>query len=204
LLVLADGKRGDISQSARAYGQALVGETDGPFGAVPGLGADAFTANPYLGRDALEPLLAAAAGVAAGCFVLVRTSNPGAAELQDEPAEFPLRRRVARMVAELGAERRGACGLSDVGAVVGATQPELFAELRELMPQAVFLLPGIGAQGGRAEDMGPAFAPHPAAGLVSASRSIVDAHKGHGGDPAVAAAGAAEDLRVRAWALAAA
>src|SRR6476659_8201876 len=83
LLVIADGKRGDVSQSAQAYGQALVGRTPGPFGEVPGLGADALTANPLLGRDSLEPLLAAADEAGAGCFVRVRTSNPGAAEIQD-------------------------------------------------------------------------------------------------------------------------
>src|SRR4051794_10917977 len=122
LLVIADGKRGDIAQSAEAYGQALVGSTDGPFGEVSGLGVDAFTANPLLGRDALEPMLAAADAVHAGCFVLVRTSNPGAAEIQDEPPGDPLRTRLARIVDELGATRVGPSGLSDVGAVTGATR----------------------------------------------------------------------------------
>src|SRR5690349_17915874 len=107
LLVIADGKRGDVSQSAEAYGQALVGATEGPFGEVPGLGADAFTANPLLGRDALEPLLNVADWNGAGCFVLVRTSNPGAAEIQDEPSDDPLRSRLARIVDELGADRVG-------------------------------------------------------------------------------------------------
>jgi orotidine-5'-phosphate decarboxylase len=200
LLVIADGKRGDVSQSAEAYGQALVGTTQGPFGEVPGLGADAFTANPLLGRDALEPLLKAADWNGAGCFVLVRTSNPGAAEIQDEPADRPLRSLFAQMVDELGADRVGRdSGLSDVGAVTGATRPELLAELREQMPRAIFLLPGVGAQGGRAEDLGPAFAPHPAAGLVAASRSIVDAHQENGGDPALAAQQAAEALRIATW-----
>jgi orotidine-5'-phosphate decarboxylase len=203
LLVIADGKRGDVSQSAEAYGQALVGSVHGPFGEVHGLGADAFTANPLLGRDALEPLLAAADAAGAGCFVLVRTSNPGAAEIQDEPPELPLRARLARIVDELGAERIGRdSGLSDVGAVTGATRPELLAELREQMPRAIFLLPGVGAQGGRAEDLGPAFAPHPAAGLVSASRSIVDAHVANGGDPALAARQAADALRIATWRIA--
>jgi orotidine-5'-phosphate decarboxylase len=202
LLVIADGKRGDVAQTAKAYGQALVGHTGGPFGEVHGLGADAFTANPLLGRDALEPLLAAADAAAAGCFVLVRTSNPGAAEIQDEPAESPLRTRLARIVDELGADRIGSAGLSDVGAVAGATRPELLAELREQMPHAIFLLPGVGAQGGRAEDLGPAFAPHPAAGLVSASRSIVDAYADAGDDPALAAQSAAEALRIATWRLA--
>jgi orotidine-5'-phosphate decarboxylase len=204
LLVLADGKRGDVSQSAVAYGQALVGHTEGPFGQVAGLGVDAFTASPLLGRDSLEPLLEAADVAGAGCFVLVRTSNPGAAEIQDEPAELPLRTRLARLVDQLGSDRIGAAGLSDVGAVTGATRPELLAELRGLMPRAIFLLPGVGAQGGRAEDLGPAFAPHPAAGLVAASRSIVDAHTSGGGDPALAAQTAAEALRISTWRIAAA
>jgi orotidine-5'-phosphate decarboxylase len=201
LLVLADGKRGDVPVTARAYAQALVGETPGPFGPVAGLGADAFTANPLLGRDALEPLLEAADAAGAGCFCLVRTSNPGAAEIQDEPAEAPLYERLARMVAELGEERLGRCGLSSVGAVTGATRPDLLARLRELMPHAVFLLPGVGAQGGTVEALAPAFAPHPAAGLVTASRSIVDAHRERGGKPAVAAAAAAEELRASTWRL---
>jgi len=198
LLVIADGKRGDIPVTARAYAQALVGETPGPFGPVRGLGVDAFTANPLLGRDALEPLVEAAAAAGAGCFVLVRTSNPGAAELQDE-GEPPLHERLARIVDELGAEHTGDSGLSLVGAVTGATRPEHLARLRELMPRAVFLLPGVGAQGGSVEDLGAAFEPHPAAGLITASRSIVNAHAERGGDPASAAAAAAEELRASAW-----
>jgi orotidine-5'-phosphate decarboxylase len=194
LLVLADGKRGDVPVTARAYAQALVGETPGPFGAVSGLRADAFTANPLLGRDALEPLAAAAHETGTGCFVLVRTSNPGAAELQDE-GDPPLFERLARLVDQIGAAHVGDCGLSAVGAVTGATRPDHLARLRELMPRAIFLLPGVGAQGGRVEELGPAFAPHPAAGLVTASRSIVDAHRERGGDPADAAAAAAEELR---------
>ncbi len=198
LLVMADGKRGDVPVTARAYAQALVGRTPGPFGDVEGLGVDAFTANPLLGRDALEPLIEAAAQAGAGCFVLVRTSNPGAAELQDE-GQPPLHERLARMVHELGSAHLGESGLSAVGAVTGATSPEHLARLRQLMPNAVFLLPGVGAQGGRAEDLGPAFEAHPAGGLVAASRSIVGAYREQGGDPAAAAAKAAEDLRAVAW-----
>jgi orotidine-5'-phosphate decarboxylase len=198
LLVIADGKRGDVPVTARAYAQALVGRTPGPFGEIEGLGVDAFTANPLLGRDALEPLVEAAAEAGAGCLVLVRTSNPGAADVQDE-GEPPLHERLARLVDELGAARVGQTGLSAVGAVTGATSPEHLGRLRELMPRAVFLLPGVGAQGGRAEDLGPAFANHPAGGLLAASRSIVDAYRERGGDPASAAAAAAEDLRAVAW-----
>jgi orotidine-5'-phosphate decarboxylase len=194
LLAIADGKRGDVPVTAQAYAQALVGETRGPFGVVPGLGVDGFTANPLLGRDALEPLVRGAVEAGAACFILVRTSNPGAAELQDGGPE-PLHERLAALVDELGRTHIGECGLSCVGAVAGATRPELLSRLRELMPQAVFLLPGVGAQGGRVEQLGPAFEPHPAAGLVTASRSIVDAHEERGGDPAQAAAAAAERLR---------
>ena len=198
LLVLADGKRGDVPVTARAYAQALVGETPGPFGPSAGLGADAFTANPLLGRDALEPLVSAAVSSAACCFVLVRTSNPGAAEIQDA-GEPPLSERLALLVDELGAAHVGECGLSAVGAVTGATRPDLLERLRALMPRAIFLLPGVGAQGGRVEDLSAAFGPHPAAGLVTASRSIVGAHAERGGDPAEAAAAAAEELRAAAW-----
>ncbi len=122
LLVLADGKRGDVPVTARAYAQALVGQTPTPFGPVAGLGADAFTANPLLGADSLEPLVEAAAAAGAGCFVLVRTSNPGAAALQDE-GDPPLHERLAALVEQAGAAQLGECGLSLVGAVTGATQP---------------------------------------------------------------------------------
>jgi orotidine-5'-phosphate decarboxylase len=200
LLVLADGKRGDVPVTAAAYAQALVGSTDGPFGAVEGLRADAFTANPLLGRDSLAPLVDAAAAHDAGCFLLVSTSNPGAADLQDLEIEGrPLHERLALLADELGEAHVGACGLSLVGAVCGATRPERLGRLRELMPRAIFLLPGVGAQGGSADALGPAFAPHPAAGLVAASRSIVNAHVERGGDPAAAAAAAAEQLRALAW-----
>ena len=104
---------------------------------------------------------------------------------------------------ELGRGERGDCGLSLVGAVTGATRPEHLGRLRELMPHAVFLLPGVGAQGGRVEDLTAAFEPHPAAGLVTASRSIENAHEERGGDPARAAADAAEELRVAAWSVSA-
>ena len=194
LLVIADGKRGDVPVTASAYAQALFGETPGPFGAVPGLDAVAATANPLLGRDALEPLVEGAAAAGAGLFVLVATSNPGADEVQDHE-------QLARLVDDVGGEHVGETGLSNVGAVTGATRPELLGRLRELMPRTIFLLPGVGAQGGRVEDLGPAFEPHPAAGLVTSSRSIVNAHEERGGDPGTAAAAAAEDLRTASWGL---
>ena len=130
--------------------------------------------------------------------MLVRTSNPGAAELQDG-GDPPLHERLAALTDELGQSEVGDCGLSLVGAVTVATESGLLGRLRELMPRAVFLLPGVGAQGGRVEDLAAAFEPHPAAGLVTASRSIVNAHVERGGEPAAAAAAAAEDLRAAAW-----
>ena len=204
LLVLMDAKRGDVPVTARAYAQALVGETPGPFGPVRGLGADAFTASTLLGRDSLAPLVEAAAAAGAGAFCLVRTSNPGAADVQDlEGPAGPVHEELARMVDELGRDHVGASGLSLVGAVCGATGPGLLPRLRELLPRAVFLLPGVGAQGGEVAGLGAAWAPHPAAGLVTASRSIVDAHLEGGGAPARAAERAAERLRRAAWELSA-
>jgi orotidine-5'-phosphate decarboxylase len=204
LLVLADAKRGDVPVTARAYAQALVGHVDTPFGPVAGLGADAFTANPLLGRDALEPLVDGAVASGAGVFCLVRTSNPGGVDLQDRRLADgrPLYEALAEFVADLGAPTTGASGLSAVGAVTGATRPDLLARLRELMPAAVFLLPGVGAQGGSVDALAPAFANHPAGGLVTASRSIVDAWRKQGGDPAAAARTAADQLRATAWSLA--
>lgn len=180
--------------SARAYGQAMVGSTDSPFGEVPGLGADAFTANPLLGRDAMEPMVEAAAQAGSGIFALVRTSNPGAADVEDLPTpEGPVHEHLARMVGGFADQLAGqTSSLSGMGAVVGATAPEHIARLRELMPRAVFLIPGVGAQGGRPEDLGPAFACGRAGAIVAASRSIAGA-----ADPAAAA----EELRAAVWAV---
>ena len=190
LLVIADGKRGDVPVTAEAYAQGLVGRTATPWGPVAGLGADAFTANPLLGRDALEPLVAAAAAAGAGVFALVRTTNPGAAEVQDAPQGSPLHERLAVMVDAMADRLAGSGGLSGMGAVVGATAPQLIGRLRELMPRAIFLMPGVGAQGGRPEDLGPAFAAGEASALVAASRGIAS-------DPDPAAA--AERLRAEVW-----
>lgn len=179
LLVIADGKRGDVPVSAAAYGQALVGSTPTPWGEVEGLGADAFTANPLLGGDSLEPLVDAAANAGAGVFALVRTSNPGAADVLDLPApEEPLHERLAALVAERASRLAGTAageGLSGMGAVAGATEPRYLERLRSLMPEAIFLLPGVGAQGGSATELGPAFSGHPASAIVTASRSIAGA-----------------------------
>ncbi|HEV3055498.1 MAG TPA: orotidine-5'-phosphate decarboxylase [Solirubrobacteraceae bacterium] len=205
LIVLADAKRGDIDVSAASYAQAFLGETPTHFGPVPGLGADALTVNPLLGKDALAPFVTTARANGRGLFVLVRTSNPGAADVQDVPLEQggTVSDQLARIVAEVGADGVGESGLSDIGAVVGATVPGRLESLREQMPHTPFLLPGIGAQGGRVEELAPAFAPGRAGGLASASRGIVDAYRQAGGDPARAARDEAARLRELAWNLAA-
>jgi orotidine-5'-phosphate decarboxylase len=202
MLVLADAKRGDVPVTALAYAQGLVGSTPSPFGAVAGLAVDAFTANPLTGRDALVPLVEGARAAGAGVFVLVRTSNPGAADVMDLPLASgePLWERLAALARELGEGSVG--GLADVGAVTGATAPEHLARMRELMPRTPFLLPGVGAQGGDVHALSPAFAPGRGGGLVTASRSIANAYEQHGGSPADAARAEAERLRAIAWDLA--
>jgi orotidine-5'-phosphate decarboxylase len=211
LLTILDAKRGDIDLSARAYATALMGELQTPFGPVKGLKADMITVNPLLGGDALEPFVAGARELGAhegrrsGVLVLVRTSNPGAADVEDLPLASGgiVWERLAALTDELGRGGVGECGLSDVGAVMGATRPEHLVRARELMPHAVFLLPGVGAQGGRVEELAPAFSPGRAAGLIPASRSIATAYLTSGGDPADAARAEAERLRELAWRLSA-
>jgi orotidine-5'-phosphate decarboxylase len=193
LLVIADGKRGDVPISASAYAEALFGSTETPWGSFGGLGADAATLNPLIGEDSLEPLVDAAAGAGAGIFVLVRTSNSGAADFLDaDCGGEPLHERIARSVAGLADRLAGSGAFSGAGAVVGATEPRFLARLRELMPRAIFLLPGVGAQGGSAERLAAAFG-GPGSALVTASRSIASAP-----DPGAAA----EELRAQVWSIA--
>jgi orotidine-5'-phosphate decarboxylase len=201
LLVIADGKRGDIDVSAGAYASALFGGLDTPFGHTAGIEADLVTVNPLMGRDALAPFIAGARARGGGVLVLVRTSNPGARDVQDLALDGgeTVWERIARIVDELGADCVSASGLSDVGAVIGATEPGHLARARELMSRAVFLLPGVGAQGGRVEDLEPAFCPDPAAGLITASRAIADAYRSLGGQPAAAAREKAQQLQEAAW-----
>jgi orotidine-5'-phosphate decarboxylase len=200
LLVIADAKRGDIDVTAAAYAQAYFGATPTPYGEVEGLSADALTANPLLGADALEPLLRCARQAGKGLFVLVRTSNPGAADLQDLALDSgeTVSERLAGLVHELGQLGTPHKKLSDVGAVVGATAPERLARLRGLMPETPFLLPGVGAQGGRVQDLAPALGDAPGSLLITASRAIVNAGT-DGADTADAARETAARLRELAW-----
>jgi orotidine-5'-phosphate decarboxylase len=193
MLVIADGKRGDIGSTARAYADAYLE------GELPR--ADALTLNPYLGRESVEPFIAAARRTGAGLFVLVKTSNAGG-DVQDLQLldGRPLWHHVASLVAEWGAELVGEVGLSSVGAVVGATHPRAVAEARRLMPQAILLLPGIGAQGGAVNDLVRAFQSGPASALVNASRSIDYAFRETGGDYREAAGAEAARLKREIWA----
>ena len=203
LLVIADGKRGDIPVSAQAYAESMMGGITTPFGRVQGLEANLVTINPLLGRDSIEPFVVAARELGSGVLVLVHSSNAGAADIQELALAGgeKLWERIAALVNELGEPGVGEQGISDVGAVVAATAPDDLARARELMSSAPFLLPGVGAQGGRVEDLGPAFAPGRAGGLVTASRSVVEAYLRTGGDPADAALAEVERMRAAAWAL---
>ena len=187
LLVIADVKRADIGSTARAYADAFI-----PL-------ADAVTVNPYLGRDSLEPFVEACRRHGAGLFCLVKTSNPGGADVQDVRLEDGrlLWQHVAALVGELGESLVGRRGLSSVGAVVGATFPDEVARARALLPRTPLLLPGIGAQGAAPEDVAAAFAAGPASALVSASRSVIYASKAR--DWREAAAAEAERLAREVW-----
>jgi orotidine-5'-phosphate decarboxylase len=193
LLVIADGKRGDIGSTARAYADAYI-EGESPR-------ADAMTVNPYLGRESVEPYLAAARRAGTGIFVVVKTSN-AAGDVQDLHLTDgrPLWHHVASLVTEWGEDIVGEVGLSSVGAVVGATHPRAVADARRLMPQSILLLPGVGAQGGTVADLERAFQSGPASALVNASRSINYAFRENGGDFRQAAGAEASRLKQEIWA----
>jgi orotidine-5'-phosphate decarboxylase len=193
LLVIADGKRGDIGSTARAYADAYLEGTPPR--------ADALTVNPSLGRESVEPYLAAARRGGVGVFVVVKTSNAGT-DMQDVELRDgrPMWHHVAEAVAEWGADLIGDGGLSSVGAVVGATHPRAVGEARRLMPQAVLLMPGVGAQGASVGELARAFKSGPASALVSASRSVIYAFRATGADFREAAGVEAARLKRDIWA----
>ena len=194
LLVIADGKRGDIGSTARAYAEAYL-EGEEPV-------ADALTVNPWLGRDSIEPYLSAARRSGTGIFCVVKTSNAGG-EVQDMTLSDgrPAWQAVAALVADWGEDLVGEHGLSSVGAVVGATHPRAVSEARKLMPQTILLLPGVGAQGARPGDLARAFTSGPASALVNASRSVNYAFRDSGGDFRAAAGAEAARLKSEVWAV---
>jgi orotidine-5'-phosphate decarboxylase len=196
LLVVADGKRGDIGSTARAYADAYIEQREGA-----GPPVDALTINPYLGSDSVEPFIAACRRSGTGVFCLVKTTNAGSADLQDVTMSDgrPLWHHTAQLVNDWGAGLVGNRGLSSVGAVVGATYPRAVAEARKLMPRAVLLLPGIGAQGATPADVARAFTSGPASALVSVSRSVIYAFRVDGADWRKAATAEAARLRGEVW-----
>jgi orotidine-5'-phosphate decarboxylase len=198
LLVIADAKRGDIGSTARAYAAAYVEPRDGG----PPV-ADAITVNAYLGRESIEPFLAACKHQGAGVFVVTKTSNAGSEDVQD----LRLRdgavvwHRVALLAREWGEEFIGERGLSSVGLVIGATYPRAVGEARRLCPQQVLLLPGIGAQGAGPAEVARAFTSGPASALVAVARAIDYAYRARGGDWRTAAGAEATRLRDEIWAV---
>ncbi len=166
LLVIGDVKRGDVTETAKAYAEAH-------FLAFP---ADAITVNPFFGTDGIEPFVQTAKKQGGGLFVLVKTSNPRSGEFQDLPVEGkPLYLHLAAKVAEWGASLKGGSGYSAVGAVVGATHPAQAAEIRAALPGCFFLVPGYGAQGATAADLKACFNPDGLGAVVNSSRGIITA-----------------------------
>jgi orotidine-5'-phosphate decarboxylase len=171
LTVLLDAKRGDIGSTAEGYAAAYL---------EPGAAceSDAITLSPYLGLDTLEPFAARAERYGRGLFVLVKTSNPGSGDVQDQEVKgSPVYEVVARSLGALSDRLAGpATGWSSLGVVVGATYPEQAERVRELMPHALFLVPGYGAQGGSAAEAVRGFVAGPKGlegGLVNSSRGVI-------------------------------
>ena len=178
LLVINDAKRADIGNTSERYANATLADPD--FASLDDtVGPDAVTVNPYMGHDSVGPFIKTAKEFNKGLFVLVRTSNPGAAEIQDMLMKdgIPLYQHVGKLVADWGKDMVGQRGYSAVGAVVGATNPEQLAALRWLLPQTLFLVPGYGAQGGSAKDIARAFKSDKTGAIINSSRGIIYAHK---------------------------
>lgn len=178
LLVVIDGKRNDIGSTAEAYARAYLGKVPVGDRFEASWTADALTVNPYLGSDGIAPFVKVAAREGKGIFVLVRTSNASAIEFQDLVSDgHPIYRHVANRLAGWAAPQKGECGYSLVGAVVGATYPTQLAELRQLLPGILFLVPGYGTQGGSAADVAAAFETDGLGAVVNSSRGITFAYQ---------------------------
>jgi orotidine-5'-phosphate decarboxylase len=169
LLVIGDVKRGDIDTTAKAYARAFLTGTDARDRDHM---CDAITINPYLGSDSVTPFLEACKQVDAGIYVLVRTSNKDSKLVQDHGTP-KVYEKVADSVVAWGSGLMGECGLSSVGAVVGATHPDELAALRARMPKTPFLIPGYGAQGAGAKEIAGGFLAGGRGALVNSSRGIL-------------------------------
>lgn len=182
LLVIGDVKRGDIGSTAAAFAESYFGESAHGGSSARAFPFDAVTLNPYLGADAIDPFLPFCRDAGAGVFVLVRTSNPSSSRIQELDCRGkPLFHEVAELVDGLGRDLVGSCGYSAVGAVVGATFPEELATARRRMPRSIFLVPGVGAQGGTARDVLAAFDSEGLGAVVNSSRGILYAHEKRAG-----------------------
>lgn len=180
MIVIADAKRGDIGSTAKGYSNAYLGETPiGKDNVSAFDNIDFLTVNPYLGIDSITPFIEDCIKYIKGIFVLVKTSNPSSGELQDLKLENgkTVYEHVASLVEKWGEDLRGKYGYSSVAAVVGATYPEQLKEIREKAPHTFFLIPGYGAQGGKAEDIALGFDKQGIGGIVNASRSLMCAYK---------------------------
>lgn len=178
LIVIGDVKRGDIGSTSTAYARAHIGSISLGNARIYPFGEDMCTVNPYLGDDGITPFINVCKYEDKGIFVLVKTSNPGSGQLQDLIVSDgrPVYEHVASMVSELGEELIHD-GYSDVGAVVGATYPEMGARLRELMPHTFILVPGYGAQGATGKDLKGFFDKDGRGAIVNSSRGIIAAYK---------------------------
>ncbi len=177
MLVIGDAKRNDISSTAKAYADGHLGMVD-VFGTpTPTINTDALTVTPYLGTDGIKPFTDVCQEHEKGIFVLVRTSNPSADEIQGQSVgDHLMDEEVATLVESWGRDLIGDSGYSSVGAVVGATYPEEAGVLRNLMPNQIILVPGYGAQGGGAEDVKPCFHKNGTGAIVNSSRGIIFAY----------------------------
>ena len=179
MFVIADIKRGDIGSTAQGYSNAYLGKTKIEENEQSLYDIDFVTVNPYMGTDCVKPFIDDCKKYNKGLFILVKTSNPSSGELQDVKLENgeEVYTRVAKYVEKWGEELRGEYNYSSISAVVGATYPEQLKQLRQIAPHTYFLIPGYGAQGGKAEDIALGFDENGLGGIVNASRSLMCAYK---------------------------
>ena len=179
MIVIADIKRGDIGSTAQGYSNAFLGKTKIGEKEESIFDVDFVTINPYMGTDCVKPFIEDCKKYGKGVFILVKTSNPSSGEIQDLKTENgeEIYTKVAQLVEKWGEELRGEYGYSSIAAVVGATYPEQLKQIRETAPHTYFLIPGYGAQGGKAEDIALGFDEKGLGGIINASRSLMCAYK---------------------------
>ena len=179
MIVIADIKRGDIGSTAQGYSNAFLGKTKIGDHEESIFDVDFVTVNSYMGTDCVKPFIEDCKKYDKGIFILVKTSNPSSGELQDLKLENgkEVYMQVADLVEKWGEDLVGKYGYSSVSAVVGATYPEQLEQIRSKAPHTYFLIPGYGAQGGKAEDIALGFDKNGLGGIVNASRSLMCAYK---------------------------